>query len=273
MQQLQQQCNRRHPKQRRRNLKQHRLLRKPLNRHNLYPRCIRHLRCSSHQRRAQHHSPSRQRHGLWHIAPSPPFSCPEAQCGRCERYFICTLVVFTKHAQNREGANKRRKRWGEKQNPRAFSKVHFFRATSSVTESKWKRSTAQCSAAQQVTMAVADAAVHEAGLLSDADNSPQPPPQRSIWRVLAELICPPKISMRSFLPLLLILLCEGITSSSTTSYIAFLILDVGAARCMCPFSSRALSLPFCSFGALLTVPLPLFAAAVTSTKWALGVAF
>ena len=50
-----------------------------------------------------------------------------------------------------------------------------------------------------------------------------------IKQALLNIFCPVNIDVKAYTPLLLILLSEGITSSSVNSYIGYLIVDIGAA--------------------------------------------
>ena len=69
----------------------------------------------------------------------------------------------------------------------------------------------------------------------DFDESHIPPvePKHSFSKlckhVFYDKVCPVGIDLKSYLPLLLILLSEGITSSSVSSYMGYLVVDVGAA--------------------------------------------
>ena len=76
------------------------------------------------------------------------------------------------------------------------------------------------------------AATHIEG---DGKDAPQQEQSRCsrFWHKLAKVLerefVPIGIDQKMFLPLLLVLLCEGITSTSITSYVGFMIVDLGAA--------------------------------------------
>ena len=67
----------------------------------------------------------------------------------------------------------------------------------------------------------------------EVDRVPQVQPKRSFsWfckHLFYEKLCPVNIDLKAYFPLLLILLSEGITSSSVSSYMGYLVVDVGAA--------------------------------------------
>ena len=67
----------------------------------------------------------------------------------------------------------------------------------------------------------------------DGEHIPQVQPKRSFSRfcrhLFYEKLCPVNIDLKAYFPLLLILLSEGITSSSVSSYMGYLVVDVGAA--------------------------------------------